>query len=468
MFWAPIVAGLACLFISVGLAELASAFPSSGGQYHYMFMVSGPRYRALAAYIIGWLSVLSWLFASCSLFIYTAKFFLSLATFYNPGYTATQWQEWLIYVALIIICTLMLCLLPQLVYLWNSLIFWVSVLGFLISVIALLAASDIKQSSSVVFLEWVNQTGWDNGVAFLLAVGQGMYSFMCLDAATHLSDQLQNPSRDVPRAILGAVVIGLVTIIPYSVAILFSTHEFAPILASDLPILEVYHQALSSRAGATALAVILLFINIGGCTVALIGVSYLIRAFARDNGIPFSKVFSKIHPNLQMPVNAMILNAIFLIIYGLLYIGSTEAFNSFISSSILTLYITLVVPQGIALWRGRDRVLPERQFNLGRIFGPLCNLFSCLWMSLYTVVFCLPFHLPASVKTMNYVCVVVIGSLIFIGTLWILQGKRSFVGPQCVDFGLEAWSGQDATSSSHSSRKELDNFEADTTKNAKG
>jgi choline transport protein len=34
-FWTPIVSSLASMVVTVGLAELASAFPSSGGQYQY-------------------------------------------------------------------------------------------------------------------------------------------------------------------------------------------------------------------------------------------------------------------------------------------------------------------------------------------------------------------------------------------------------------------------------------------------
>ena len=34
-FWTPIVACVACSISGLGLAELASAFPSSGGQYQY-------------------------------------------------------------------------------------------------------------------------------------------------------------------------------------------------------------------------------------------------------------------------------------------------------------------------------------------------------------------------------------------------------------------------------------------------
>lgn len=33
--WIPIVSGVASMIVTLGLAELASAYPSSGGQYQY-------------------------------------------------------------------------------------------------------------------------------------------------------------------------------------------------------------------------------------------------------------------------------------------------------------------------------------------------------------------------------------------------------------------------------------------------
>jgi hypothetical protein len=62
VFWAPIIAFIASLLITLGLAELASAFPSSGGQYHAAFLVSPPKYRAAIGFTVGWLSCFAWLF----------------------------------------------------------------------------------------------------------------------------------------------------------------------------------------------------------------------------------------------------------------------------------------------------------------------------------------------------------------------------------------------------------------------
>ena len=178
VFWAPIVACIACFFITAGLAELASAFPSSGGQYHFAFMVAPEQYRAPIAFATGWLSSFAWLFTTASANLFLAQLCVNLATLYHPEYTWTQWQVWLVYSGFIILCAAIVILLPRLIPVAETVFFWASLLGFVVSFITLLAVSDEKQSASIVFTEWVNQTGWSDGTAFLLAVGQAMYGKM--------------------------------------------------------------------------------------------------------------------------------------------------------------------------------------------------------------------------------------------------------------------------------------------------
>jgi choline transport protein len=55
-----LLAFIAQSIISIGLAEIGSAFPSSGGQYHFCFLLAPRRSRRFAAYVIGWMSVVAW------------------------------------------------------------------------------------------------------------------------------------------------------------------------------------------------------------------------------------------------------------------------------------------------------------------------------------------------------------------------------------------------------------------------
>lgn len=138
-------------------------------------MVAPERYRASIAFTAGWLSCFAWLFTTASANLFCAQICVNLATLYSLEYVWTQWQVYLIYTGFIIIATAITIFLPKLIPIGETMFFWSSIAGFVVSFITLLAASDTKQSGSVVFTDWVNQTGWSDGTAFLLAVGQSMY-----------------------------------------------------------------------------------------------------------------------------------------------------------------------------------------------------------------------------------------------------------------------------------------------------
>jgi choline transport protein len=130
-----------------------------------------------------------------------------------------------------------------------------------------------------------------------------------------------------------------------------------------------------------------------------------------------------------MPLNATWTATIFCILYGLIYIGSTTAFNSFISMAILALNVSYILPQGILLYRGRQGVLPERHFKLRGVLGPFVNAFSCLWIALFLVIFCFPVFNPPTPANMNYVSVVVVAIGVFVTAMWFGGKRKTFVGP---------------------------------------
>ncbi|KAK3722687.1 hypothetical protein LTR37_002258 [Vermiconidia calcicola] len=431
IFWAPIVAFMACLFITLGLAELASAFPSTGGQYHFAFMVAPKKFRAPIAFATGWLSCFAWLFTTAAGYLFLAQCCVNLATLMHPEYVWTRWQAYLVYCGFIIVITAIVILLPRRIPMGESVFFWTSVIGFVVSTIAMLAVSDTKQSSKVVFTKWVNQTGWSDGTAFLLAVGQAMYGFLCTDAATHISEELPNPSRNVPRAMWGTILVGIITVLPFTLAFLFSVTDLEAVSLSLLPIMEVYSQAFQHRGAAFFFTFWILFIYFGATIGLVVTSGRLLWAFARDGGLPFSKVFARTHPTLKVPVYSTLLTAAFCMLYGLIYIGSTTAFNSFVATAILSLNITYTIPQFMVLLRGRKNVLPARSFDLGPIFGAFCNIFSTAWVALYAILFCFPIFLPVEAVSMNYVIVVMAGTALFIAlTWWLPGGKRGrFTGP---------------------------------------
>lgn len=110
---------------------------------------------------------------------------------------------------------------------------------------------------------------------------------------------------------------------------------------------------------------------------------------------------------------------------------------------------TCVVPQAVLLYRGREKVLPPRYFNLGR-YGPYINVTAVVWVTFLNVIYCFPIAIPITASNMSYVSVVCVGLFSFVLLLWFTTKRGVFKGPR-IDLDLlharrmDAINGQDAT-----------------------
>ena len=89
------------------------------------------------------------------------------------------------------------------------LVYW-SVLAAVIVGIVLLAMSD-KQDAREVFTSFDNETGWPDGLSWILGLLQSALSLIGFDVVLHLTEEMPNPARDAPRAMLFAIIVGGVT-----------------------------------------------------------------------------------------------------------------------------------------------------------------------------------------------------------------------------------------------------------------
>jgi choline transport protein len=113
---------------------------------------------------------------------------MALATLFNPSFAAKQWQVYLVYLLLNIIAACVICYTPKLLPKIEETFFACSLLGFIVGFIVLLACSKEKQNARTVFVDYNNQSGWDDGVSFLVGVGTCMYAFLATDSVTHIAE----------------------------------------------------------------------------------------------------------------------------------------------------------------------------------------------------------------------------------------------------------------------------------------
>lgn len=215
-------------------------------------------------------------------------------------------------------------------------------------------------------------------------------------------EEIPNASVEGPKIMIYCVVIGVATGFVFLMCLLFvSGGNTEEIVASPLgPLPYILRNATSSRAGTVCLLLFpllcLLFATISVMTTS----SRMTYAFARDGGVPASKVFSKVHRRLGQPLNSLILTTGLTLIFGLIFLGSSSAFNAIISSSVVALGVSYAIPIIINCLRGR-KMLPPRPFALPNWFGWIANLIGVVYSIVTTVLFLFPPALPVTGSNMS-------------------------------------------------------------------
>ncbi|KAL6411911.1 amino acid permease [Ilyonectria robusta] len=436
---AVVVAGVIQWIITLGLSELASAFPSSGGQYHFTYILAPEKHRNFAAFAVGTLNVIAWWIVTCSGISLGTISTLGMISFWNPSFQATQWQTYLIFDLGIILTLIPIFLIPNRhMGRMTQFCLHLSLVGFLLVFITILAMCDSFQSGSTIAKQGSNSSGWPDGIAWILGIGNALYAYGGTDAVIHISEEITHPGKRLPQVMNTTMLIGVVTTVPLAVAYMFCIQDIDAVIASPLPSMELFYQATGSKVMATFLQAwttavyYLLTAFVAALPSQWITCGRMTWAFARDKGLPLSAYWVEINERFQLPLRTTILSACFCAIYGLLYIASTAAFNSIITTAVLALNITYCVPQGICAMYGRSK-LPRRHLDLGK-WGYIPNFFAPLWVVIIGTFFCLPGSLPVSADSMNYTSVVLVALLLLILGLWTFQ-RRHFDGPT-IDWSL--------------------------------
>ncbi|CAF1252123.1 unnamed protein product [Rotaria sp. Silwood1] len=165
------------------------------------------------------------------------------------------------------------------------------------------------------------------------------------------------------------------------------------------------------------------FAGIGSLTAA----SRCLYAFSRDGAVPGSSIWSKINKRYDVPLHALLLSTLIQGLLGLIYLGSSAAFNAFTGVATICLSASYALPVFILLFRGRYLV-DSAPFHLGK-FGYVINIITILWILLAIVLFTMPTAIPITPSSMNYASVLFV---FFAGVsiLWyVISGRKHFTGP---------------------------------------
>ncbi|KAF4952636.1 hypothetical protein FSARC_12598 [Fusarium sarcochroum] len=415
------------------LAEIAAMYPTAGGQYHWVAVLSTTSTRSSAAYMTGWISVGGQIVLSAAAAFSAGLQIQALVTFNDDNYTPTRWQGMLFYWAVLVYSAVQnvwgIKLLPQV----NGFSGIIHILPF-IAIVVVLGLISEKNPSSFVFKDVVNSSGWDSdAVSWLVGLASLVYPFIGYDAACHMAEELPNPSRNVPLAMVSSVVINGLMGLVYCIVLLYATGPLETLLTSrtGFPFIDIYYEAAGSRAGASTMAAMPIFIAVVASLAGITSTSRTLWAFARDEATPFDKQLSKVDQKLKVPTNAILTVFTFQALLGLIYLGSPAAFNAVLSMAVVGMYLSYIIPIAYMTFCGRKNIPFDkyRHFNLGRYFGPVLNWISMLWIALIIVFSTFPIETPVTAQNMNYASVVMCAWVVVGAWYYMMFGRQKFKVP---------------------------------------
>jgi amino acid transporter len=368
VIWSFVMAGVVAGLTAICYAELASAVPVSGSSYSYAYATLGEGIAMVvaacllleygvsaAAVAVGWSQYLNELFDN--LFGFTIPNAISQAPEQGGVFNLPA-------VLLIWMCTALLIRGASESAKVNAVMVLIKV-GVLILFIA------------------VGVTGWDSnnlsnfspfGVdGITSAAGIIFFSYIGLDAVSTAGEEVKNPRRNMPLAIISALII--VTALYVLVTIVaVAAQPYKAFEGQDAGLSAILEHVTGSTWPATVLAAGAVVSIFSVTLVVIYGQTRILFAMGRDGMIP--PLFHRVNPRTLTPVPATIIVAVIIsLLAGVLPINFLAEMTS-----IGTLVAFLVVSVGVMVLRYTQPDLP-RGFKVPLFpLVPILSIVGCFWI----------------------------------------------------------------------------------------
>lgn len=188
-----------------------------------------------------------------------------------------------------------------------------------------------------------------------------------------MCEEVQSPATQVPKAMVMTIVINMIGGLLFLIPLMFVLPDLAELVAlpSGQPVPTIIKSAVGSEGGAFALLLPIIILGLLCGTACTTAASRCTWAFSRDGAIPGSKLWRKVNPKLNVPLNAMMLSMAVQVVLGVIYFGSTTAFNAFSGVGVICLTSSYAAPIAVSMLEGRRQVKTGK-FYLGK-FGWVLN-----------------------------------------------------------------------------------------------
>jgi len=426
-------------FFALGMAQIASAYPTAGGLYHWSSIL-GNRF---IGWFTAWLNLLGLITVLGAINIGTAAFFGgTFGTMFgiadesgvvSPGMT----------VVLVAVFTVVqaainhfgIGLTAKLTDFSGTLIL---VTAAVLTVACLYFAPTFDLSRLWTFTNYSGDAGggvWPQSESslyiFALTLLLPIYTITGYDASAHTSEETMKAAHSVPRSMISAVVwsslAGWVMLCAFVIAI----PDMAVAAKQGWSVFFLTLDAIMPHWLVTLLY-LAIFIAQFLCGLATVtSASRMIFAFSRDKGMPVgSKALSSVSPKFRTPVTAIWTAAALevLFVWGALFISISGAslYATVVNATLIFLFLSFVIPIVCgALVFGTSKWPSAGPWDLGAGLFKLVALLAVLGMVLIIYIAIQPPNDKVLYVTLGFIVLSVI--------LWVVFENRRFEGPPIGD-----------------------------------
>ncbi|KAF9211977.1 hypothetical protein BGZ59_007381 [Podila verticillata] len=220
--WSYLVIGCMSFIVSLCLAELASAYPTTAGAHHWVYQLGSSRRRAYLSWMVGWLSIVSSVTVTASVAFYFASVLGQLLLSVHRV-SLTPAMLVMFHLGAILFWQVM-NLLPVRGIGYISTAAGFFALGVTVALITvMLSLAGVNASvAQVPFTAFLNYSGSPSAIyAALSSTLMASFVFCPQDTVIRMSEESRRPERTMPWMITGSTAISLLAGLPLVVTLNF-------------------------------------------------------------------------------------------------------------------------------------------------------------------------------------------------------------------------------------------------------
>lgn len=375
-WWAfPIVLG-GQLLVACTFGELASRWPYAGSVYQWARHVTGRR----AGWFTAWAYMWGLTIALSALSFTASGYLLNAVGVQNPSHglvTATAFGVLVVGTLANIVGRTVLKLLVV-----------VSLVCELVASIGLGAVLLLFYRVNPVSVLFQGPPDLSGGMLLgagplLVAVAFVGWSFVGFESAGSIAEELEDPARDVPKALILSLVSVALVVMFAGAALILSIPDLDAVLAGRVadPVTTTLQAHFGNVIGRPLLVVFVIG-YLASFLAVQAAVSRTIWASARDRALPASRVLGRLAGRERLPVYAIASTGLGAAVF--VFLTGSQLYSILVNFTTIGFYIAFGIPVwGAAVAHLRGSWQPGR-FSLGRFSAPVTYAAS-FWLLLQTV-----------------------------------------------------------------------------------